>query len=814
VNAPLARLAADTVRRVTANLDWSSPAQARVLTDAAITALRERDALAAWLAADRLVRRSRPGSARPLVLRAAALARLGDAAAARADLEAARLADPDDPVLNQALLSAPGSRDRIAAATRLIAAAGRLDFTPDSVDAGLADALRVVAEAGHPAVLVARDAGPTIAVRVWSRTADDPALRWSDGIRTGSIAAPMMEGGLSDAFPFSAAVTLPWPEGAGALDLTCHGGAGLAIPGVLRRTASNDRPAPPAPSLVASATRSLLVVVPVYDDFEATRACFESLHAALPNDRPARVIAVDDRAPDPAISALLDELAASGRVTLLRNPVNLGFAASANRAFDLREAGEDVLLLNADTIVPRGAIERLAAQAHADPAIGTVTPLSNNGEDTSLPVRFTANPLPSPDEIDRLDALAQAANGVAPVDLPNGIGFCLYIKAPVLDRLGGLSLTFERGYYEDVDFCLRAAELGFRNVCATNVYVGHGGTRSFKAEKQALVRRNLPILERKYPAYAEVSATFFRTDPLRDAIGRIEEAWLRDGEAVSLTIVPADLPPWLAGRFARALAPRGRALLARVASDEAGVHVTLTADDGGMPQNLRWRFSGTDVTADVAARLAALPVSAVQIVDPDRLPGGVVAACGQLEGTVTSRAAAVVPGFPAAGITMIDEPAEAAPPCASPLLLAVLAEPDDAAAWPLTRGIARRLRRGAAPVATCFLGEPDRSFPLSAADGVFASGPIARADIAVWLARLGGGACLLASRRYGLADPRAEAWPRQGVPVAVFDPRVTAPARDGLRLLLPISLPDAAVAEALASWLESLNLQAPAALAS
>jgi GT2 family glycosyltransferase len=42
------------------------------------------------------------------------------------------------------------------------------------------------------------------------------------------------------------------------------------------------------------------------------------------------------------------------------------------------------------------------------------------------------------------------------VDVPNGIGFCLYVTRRCLDEVGLLSEAFQRGYLEDVDFCLRA----------------------------------------------------------------------------------------------------------------------------------------------------------------------------------------------------------------------------------------------------------------------------------------------------------------------------------------------------------------------
>ena len=110
------------------------------------------------------------------------------------------------------------------------------------------------------------------------------------------------------------------------------------------------------------------VVIPVYRGRAETKRCLDSVLADTA--RPAgRVIVVDDQSPEPALSALLDRLAAAGRIVLLRNPANRGFVASVNRG--IQAAGShDVALLNSDTEVPQGWLARLAGHAYAAPRIG------------------------------------------------------------------------------------------------------------------------------------------------------------------------------------------------------------------------------------------------------------------------------------------------------------------------------------------------------------------------------------------------------------------------------------------------------------
>lgn len=273
----------------------------------------------------------------------------------------------------------------------------------------------------------------------------------------------------------------------------------------------------PPPFNMPPIATELLIIVPVYQDAAATRACLESLQRARPSFA-HHILVVDDASPDPAIRAYLDQRASAGDFVLARHDVNLGFAATVNRALALRMAG-DVLLLNADTLLPQDACERLHALSRLDTSLGTITPVSNNGELTSYPLRNVINPLPSQDEIEAINTHLRSVNGDVLVDMPNGVGFCLYITAACLDAVGGMPTVYKKGYCEDVEFCLKAREHGFRNVAAVGVFVGHAGSRSFGARKTALVARNVALLETRFPGIRLETAAFLAADPLLPYLG-------------------------------------------------------------------------------------------------------------------------------------------------------------------------------------------------------------------------------------------------------------------------------------------------------
>jgi O-antigen biosynthesis protein len=364
------------------------------------------------------------------------------------------------------------------------------------------------------------------------------------------------------------------------------------------------------------------VIVPVYDDYEATKACLDSLEAQ--GSRIATYITViDDCSPDANLRALIEDRAARGMFTLLRNEENLGFARSVNHVLE-HLGPSDVLLLNADTVLPRGAIDRLAEVAHAFAGVATITPLSNNGEFTSFPRPNVCNPLPMLADIQALHDLASTTNAGEVIDLPTGVGFCLYITRSGIAAVGRLSEAYSRGYYEDVDFCLTAREMGFRNVCATDVFVGHVGTRSFLDEKRGLVVRNLAILSDRFPGHEIDCASFLKADPLAPARARLEE-WLTPVGPVVLLIAPAASGRLLALERARKLDDSGDGLhCIHCECDDASGRITIRSVRGVAPQSLAFALAEPSTLKRLQDYLTRLRPKSIELFAPHALPDAVL----------------------------------------------------------------------------------------------------------------------------------------------------------------------------------------------
>ncbi len=265
------------------------------------------------------------------------------------------------------------------------------------------------------------------------------------------------------------------------------------------------------------------IVIPVYRDCQVTRACLESV---LKHTEPetAGIIVVDDASPDTDLVGFCDQLAREGKVKLLRHEVNQGFVHSVNEGMAQNE-DRDVVLLNSDTRVPPGWLERLRRCASQGEDVATVTPFSNNASICSYPHFGRSGEIPAGMTLEQLDSLFREANAGESCEIPTGIGFCLYITRRCLDQLGFFDADlFGKGYGEENDFCWRASQHGWRNLACADLYIYHQGAASFGQERDTRMTAAEEILRSRYADYEDAIVDFVNRDPLsrfRHAVDRL-----------------------------------------------------------------------------------------------------------------------------------------------------------------------------------------------------------------------------------------------------------------------------------------------------
>ncbi|GAB5447860.1 glycosyltransferase [Gymnodinialimonas sp.] len=270
------------------------------------------------------------------------------------------------------------------------------------------------------------------------------------------------------------------------------------------------RTAPPTSPL------DITIVLPIYNALPYLKQCLARVEAHT--DLPWHLIAIDDDSTDPDLAPWLTDWAAArpDQVTHLPQDRNLGFIGAVNVGLEAAEArGGDgpVVLLNTDAMVPAGWASRLTAPL-SDPAIASVTPMSNAAEVLSVPAMGPGMALGEGD-VDAIDAVAGTLGGQACPDVPTGVGFCMAIARPWLAKVPRLDPAFGRGYGEEVDWSQKAKALGARHLCQPRLFVEHVGGQSFGSdEKQRQMRESNALISKRYPVFDANVQRFIAEDPL------------------------------------------------------------------------------------------------------------------------------------------------------------------------------------------------------------------------------------------------------------------------------------------------------------
>lgn len=214
-------------------------------------------------------------------------------------------------------------------------------------------------------------------------------------------------------------------------------------------------------------TTSIIIVT--HNQLAYTRQCVESI--LLRTDEPYELIFVDNASTD-GTDCYLRSLS---NTKVILNESNRGFPAAVNQGIEVA-TGDNILLLNNDTIVTTGWLRRMLNLLYSNHMIGLVGPVSNNiSGPQQVPTSYQ--------HMNELDGFAwdwgKWNNGKS-VEVDRLVGFCLLMKRAVVERIGNLDERFGIGNFEDDDFCRRARSAGYQAMMALDSFVHHFGSVSFQ----------------------------------------------------------------------------------------------------------------------------------------------------------------------------------------------------------------------------------------------------------------------------------------------------------------------------------------------
>ncbi len=248
------------------------------------------------------------------------------------------------------------------------------------------------------------------------------------------------------------------------------------------------------------------VIVLTWNALDYTRQCAESLLAHT--DPRHELIFVDNGSRQDTLDYLAELEADHPQVKVIRNGENLGFAAGNNVGL-AAATGEYLCLLNSDTVVTNGWLERLMQPLIKDPRLGLVGPMTNSitGGQKLPAVMYDEDTLEGMPEFAANLAAAKAGQTAPALWV---VGFCLMMRRELLLRIGGLDESYGLGNYEDTDYCMRSFLSGFGAVVATDCFIHHYGSRSFvdnSLDYGQMLDEKFEIFRRKWNLAPDARAT-------------------------------------------------------------------------------------------------------------------------------------------------------------------------------------------------------------------------------------------------------------------------------------------------------------------
>jgi len=255
------------------------------------------------------------------------------------------------------------------------------------------------------------------------------------------------------------------------------------------------------------------IVIVNYKVADLVERCIDSIYAHTQGVS-FEVFLVDNASRDDVVTRISSK---HPEVNIIANNENLGFASGCNQGMELAQ-GDFVLLLNPDTELKDNAISAIISKMRSDNEVGVggVHLINPDGSHQSSGVRRFPKPL---DQLLIMLKIPHLFGDVGPIgkymmheldtsesqDVDQVMGAFFCIKRDLIREIGPL----DRGFFiwfEEVDFCRRAVDAGWRVRYYADVDVVHHRGKSFDQvatiKKQKWIRSSLRRYMRKHHGFA------------------------------------------------------------------------------------------------------------------------------------------------------------------------------------------------------------------------------------------------------------------------------------------------------------------------
>lgn len=262
-------------------------------------------------------------------------------------------------------------------------------------------------------------------------------------------------------------------------------------------------------------TYKLSIIIVNFETFEYTSECIDSIYKNPPSCL-YEIILIDNGSQDASLEKIQEKFP---EVKCIRIGENLGFSLANNLGIQ-NARGELVLLLNSDTKILNGSLNRIVEYLNDNPSVGVVAPRQIDGTGR---IQFSWGGFPtfisefyrkivhyrlSIDDPKIRDYLEEKCNAICEVDWVSGS--CLLVRKKALFDVGLFDKNFFM-YFEDIDLCRKIKDSGWQINYNPNATILHyGGVSAKKNILHVLVeyRRSQIYFTRKY--YGTLGVIFLK----------------------------------------------------------------------------------------------------------------------------------------------------------------------------------------------------------------------------------------------------------------------------------------------------------------
>ena len=199
------------------------------------------------------------------------------------------------------------------------------------------------------------------------------------------------------------------------------------------------------------------IIMPIWDQHEVTKGSIKSI--IKNTDTPYRLIIINN-GKDAKTKAFIDELQKEKKIeiTVVENSENIGWIKAVNQGIGLSDA-PFLCFQNDDTIVTKGWLRKMIHTLSLCDDFGIINPAWEGKSKGVSPENY--------------NEILEKKSRYTYAETDWCRGFSMVLKREVVQKIGKMDEVYGLGFYDDVDYSIRAKKAGFLTLRSLDTYVHH-----------------------------------------------------------------------------------------------------------------------------------------------------------------------------------------------------------------------------------------------------------------------------------------------------------------------------------------------------